>query len=282
MSPPDPAVFPAVSFAGRRILLATAPDAAAMALARDLRARGASLLLAGHGGGDADGGADPAALRQAAAALGAAAHPHSIASPSAAAAAVVAARRHLGGLDDLLFQPCTADPSGAPQTWQAEAVLRQVLLAGFHLAEAAAADMHRGGAVVCVMPWREEAAAATAQAGLLGMVQALARQHGPRGLRANLLLTLPGGTPEQTAVAAAWLLAMPDRADAGQPQGQGFVQRGREIMLAPWQPGLPARIARLDRDWDLPALAAAAREVFAPRYADVRLGAGYFSAPPIV
>jgi len=270
-------------FRDRKILIAGGGAGPGLELARDLAARGAALLMADCGSDDAGRSADPAAMRQAAAMLGAIAFPAGTGSPGAALAAVQAAREGLGGLDALLLAPRLAETDGllAAAVWEAEAAFHRQLLQAYYLAAAAAPEMRAGGAMLFVLPRGLSAAMAAAQWGLIGLVQALARELGGRGIRSNLLLTLPGGRAAQTAVVAAWLLQA-DAAgpDGGSPNGQCFLQRGREIWLSPWL-AMPPRIARLESDWDLPALDAAAREVFSPAYAAPEQAARYFATPPI-
>lgn len=271
------------AFRGRNILIAGGGAGAGLELARDLAARGAALLLADQGSDDAGCSADPAAVQRAADSLGAIAFAAGTGSPDAAKAAVQAARARLGGLDALLLAPRLAAAGGllAAPAWEAEAAFHRQLLQAYYLAAAAAPEMRAGGAILFVLPRGLSAAMAAAQWGLTGLVQALARELGGRGIRSNLLLTMPGGSAAQTATIAAWLLlAGAAGPDAGAPNGQCFLQRGREIWLSPWLP-MPPRIARLESDWDLPALDAAARAVFSPAYQAPVQPELYFATPPI-
>ncbi len=246
-----------------------AGDAPVMpALAKVLTGFSEAVLLARPEG-------DPAGDAALAAALGLPVWGRGYGAWDSAAGAVAEARTAFGGLDALVHAPRQKPDTGgilAAEPWAAEAALRDPLFQAYYLAAAAAPVLRRDGCLLFIghasgiFGAEDGAARAAANAGLLGLVRALARELAPRGLRANLLLPLDGCAPEDAAIVAAWLCA----AESDGPSGQVFLCHDRAVWLL-GQGGVQIggetrRIARLERPWDIATLRQATREAFSPYY----------------
>lgn len=252
------------------LIAGDAPLATALAeyLAGGLAGAGEAVLLARPEG-------DPAGDAALAARLGLPVWSRGYGAWESAAGAVAAARTAFGGLDALVHAPLAVSSGGilAAEPWQAEAALRGPLFQAYYLAAAAAPVLRKDGAILLtgdatgIFGAPEDAARAAAHAGLHGLMLALARELAPRGLRANLLLPLPGdaadgGAPEAAALVAAWLCT----ADADGPSGQVFLCRNNAVWLLGQAGNETRRIARLDRPWDISSLRQATRDAFSPYY----------------
>ena len=252
----------------QRVNLVAGDAPAALALAKRLAGAGEAVLLA-RPEGDPDRDALSVAMP------GLPVWSRGYGAWENAAGAVAEARAAFGGLDALVHAPLSVSSGGilAAEPWQAEAALRGPLFQAYYLAAAAAPVLRRDGTILLIgdasglFGAPDDAARSAANAGLHGLMLALARELAPRGLRANLLLPLPGdaadgGAPEATATVAAWLCA----ADADGPTGQVFLCRNNALWLLGQAGNETRRIARLGRPWDISSLRQATREAFSPYY----------------
>ena len=286
-----------------------------LAIAADLMARGAKVVIADHGTGIDGMGADPAVAATAAADIGAVAFPQSIASPEAASQAVKLAVDTFGAIDIVVNNAAIlrdafifkSDPANF------EAVLRTNLFAAFYLAAAATPYMREQqkagrafGRIVNITSSAGlygnfgQAAYASAKAGLLGLTRVIAMDMARSQVTCNAIAPFAATrvtdsikpandaqaaykeralkiAPRHVATLVSWLCS-----DHGaQITGQLFGVRGREIFLFN-QPRPAARIAKLDRDWDFAALSEAAAKEFAPHYTDLKTDLDAFNTEPIV
>ncbi|HEX6957982.1 MAG TPA: SDR family NAD(P)-dependent oxidoreductase [Ferrovibrio sp.] len=286
-----------------------------LAIARDLMARGAKVVIADNGTGIDGMGADPTVAANAAAEIGAVAFPQSIASPGAARQAVQLAIDSFGAIDIVVNNAAILRDAfifkSEPENF--EAVLRTNLFAAFYLAAAATPAMREQqkagrtfGRIVNIVSSAGlygnfgQAAYASAKAGLVGLTRVVAMDMARAGVTCNAVAPFAATrvtdsikpaneaqaaykeralkiAPHHVATLVSWLASD----HAAKITGQLFGVRGREIFLFN-QPRPAARTARLDRDWDFAALSEAAAREFAPHYADLKTDLEAFNTDPIV
>ena len=177
-----------------------------------------ALRLAEDGFGVVLSGRREAPLRAIAETIGDAAVvvPGDVGEPAHADELVDAARSRFGGLDALVLNAGIGDsqPAGddTPAAW--DATIRTNLTGSFLVARAALpALVERRGSLVAVASvnaWRAGpgwASYCTSKAGLVMLVQSIARDYGPAGVRANAVLPgwvrTPMGDEDMDALAAA-------------------------------------------------------------------------------
>jgi len=286
-----------------------------LAIAKDLAARGAKVVIADNGTGIDGMGADPTVAEAAAKDIGGRAFADSIASPAAAAAAVEMAVKAFGAVDIVVNNAAILRDAFIFKGDAAnfEAVLRTNLFSAFYLAAAATPHMREQqkagrsfGRIVNITSSAGlygnfgQSAYAAAKAGLMGLTRVIAMDMARNGVTCNAVAPFAATrvtdsirpandeqasykeralrvSPAHVATVVGWLCS--DRG-AG-ITGQLFGVRGREVFLF-GQPRPAARIARLDRDWDIAALAAAAESEFAPYYTDLKTDLEAFNTDPIV
>lgn len=286
-----------------------------LAIARDLAARGAKVVVADNGTGIDGMGADPTVAEAAAREIGGTAFADSIASPASAQAAVDLAVRTYGAIDIVVNNAAILRDAfifkGDAANY--EAVLRTNLFSAFYLAAAATPAMREQqkagrsfGRIVNITSSAGlygnfgQAAYASAKAGLVGLTRVIAMDMARSQVTCNAVAPFAAtrvtdsikpaneaqaaykeralkAAPKHVATLVSWLACDA----AAHVTGQLFGVRGREIFLFS-QPRPAARIARLDRDWDLAALTEAAARDFAPHYTDLKTDLEVFNTDPIV
>ncbi len=191
--------------AGKTFIVTGASSGIGAATARALAAEGAQVVLG------ARRGARLQALAHEIAGAGgqAAVLPGRVEDPAYAAALVALAEDRFGRLDGAFNNAGTTGalgpvPEMAEETWQS--VLAVNLTSGFYAAKHQVPAMQRagGGAIVFTSSFVGHTiglpgmgAYAAAKAGLIGLTQVLAAEHGAEGIRVNALL--PGGTMTEMA-----------------------------------------------------------------------------------
>lgn len=286
-----------------------------LAIAKDLVARGAKVVIADNGTGIDGMGADPSVAANAAAEIGAVAFPQSIASPEAANQAVKLAVDTFGAIDIVVNNAAILRDAFIFKSDAAnfEAVLRTNLFSAFYLAAAATPHMREQqkagrafGRIVNIVSSAGlygnfgQAAYASAKAGLVGLTRVIAMDMARSQMTCNAVAPFAATrvtdsikpaneaqatykeralkvAPRHVATLVSWLCSDP----AAQVTGQLFGVRGREIFLFN-QPRPAVRIAKLDRDWDLSALTEAAAKEFTPHYTDLKTDLEAFNTEPIV
>ncbi|MEO0427668.1 MAG: SDR family oxidoreductase [Pseudomonadota bacterium] len=190
---------------GKTVIVTGASSGIGQAAARLLAAEGAALVLSARRAARLD------ALSDELLALGAgvAAVPGDVAEEAHAQALVEAAEERFGGLDAAFNNAgITGElgplPAMAVETW--ERVIATNLTAAFHAAKHQVPALQRrgGGSIVFTGSFVGQGiglpgmgAYAASKAGLVGLVQVLAAEHGAEGIRVNALL--PGGTRTEMA-----------------------------------------------------------------------------------
>ncbi len=291
------------------------------AVAADLAARGAKVVIADSGVAIDGSGADPQVAERAAAEIGPAAlaFTDSIASPSAAARAVARAVERFGGLDivvnnaailrdALIFKSDACD---------FDAVIRNNLAAAFYVLAAATpvlrdqAKAARGGnpyawgRIVNVTSSAAlygnfgQSAYASAKAGLLGLTRVVAQDMSRSAVTCNALVpfaatrvteSIRPANEAQALYKARGLKIAPRHvatviAWLCSPAAQdvtGQVVGVRGREVFLFAPMRPlASLSSPKGDWDVAALARAAAAEFAPRYTDLGTDLEHFNTEPL-
>jgi len=309
------------SLDGRRALVTGGGRGIGAAIARDLVARGARVVIADSGTGIDGEGADPSVAGDLAASLGDAARPfsESIASPGAAAAAVDLAVREFGGIDLVVNNAAILRDAfifrGDPGNW--EAVLRNNLSAACYIllaatpvmreqAKAAAGDEAARGRIVSIVSTAGlygnfgQHAYGAAKAGLVGLTRVAALDLARDRITANSVAPfahtrvtdiIQPANDEQASYKeramkvdaghVARLVSWLCGPDAADVSGQLFGVRGREVFLFS-QPRPVARIASETADWTPETLTGAIRAGLAPDYTSLESDLEAFNTEPLV
>jgi len=307
--------------AGRVAIVTGGARGIGLAIARDLAAAGASVLIADNGTAIDGDGADPTVAQAAAAAIGsrAAAFSESIASPSAAAACVAAAKSRFGGLDIVVNNAAILRDAfifkGEPQDW--EAVLRNNLSAAWYLLNAATPLMraqakarrsgteYRWGRVINMVSSAGlygnygQAAYAAAKSGLLGLTRVVALDMARDRVTCNALApfaatrvtgTIQPANEAQAAYKARALKIDPRHvarvvgwlcSDAAADVSGQLFGVRGREVFLLSQPRPIARLAG-DGDWTAATLAVAAAETLAPHYLPLETDLEAFNSEPLV
>lgn len=304
-------------FDGRVALITGAARGIGLAIAEDLHARGAAVVIADNGCAVDGRGSDASLAGELATRLGerAAAFTDSIAEPAHAAAAVALARERFGGLDLVVNNAAILRDrfvfKGNPADW--DAVIRTNLSAAYYVLCAAtpvlrqqAEDGRLPGRIVNITASAGlygnygQSAYASAKAGLVGLTRVVAMDMQRSGVTCNAVvpfaatrvteLIQPANetqarykaralklSPRHVATVVVWLCS----AAARHISGQLFGVRGREVLLFS-QPRPLARLIRDEGDWALASLSRAAADEFADCYTDLASDLEAFdSEPPI-
>lgn len=307
----------------RRVALVTGGGRGiGLAIANDLTARGASVVIADNGTGIDGQGEDPAIAERAAAGIGkqAIAFTQSIASPEGAAAAVRLALERFGGLDILVNNAAILRDGfvfkGKPADW--DAVLRVNLSAAYYLLNAATPIMreqakeNRGGHTYA---WGRiinitstaglygnfgQAPYAGAKAGLCGLTRVTAMDMARSGVTCNALAPF-------AATRVTDIIKPANDAQAQYKERALKIEPHHVATVVAWlcsppaheitgqifgvrgrevflfsQPRPLASIANEHADWDVAALAAAAAERFGDKYTSLETDLEHFSTEPLV
>ncbi|HLT76370.1 MAG TPA: SDR family oxidoreductase [Ferrovibrio sp.] len=298
---------------GRVALVSGGGRGIGLAIAKDLAARGAKVLIADPGTGIDGTGADPKVAADAAADIGGMAFPQSIASPEAAQQAVKLAVDQLGGIDIVVNNAAILRDAFIFKGDAAnfEAVLRTNLFAAFYLAAAATPFMREQqkagrshGRIVNITSSAGlygnfgQAAYASAKAGLLGLTRVVAMDMARSQVTCNAVAPFAAtrvtdsirpaneaqaaykeralkAEPRHVATLVSWLCS--DL--AANVTGQLFGVRGREVFL--FSQPRPAAQLVTKGDGDLAALNAAAAATLAPHYTDLKTDLEVFNTDPV-
>ncbi len=243
---------------GRVAIVTGAGRGIGRAIAAELVAAGASVVIADNGTSAGGQSADPSVAREAAATLGARviAFTESVASPGAALALVGLATRAFGGLDIVVNNAAIRRDApvfeAEPRDW--DAVIRNNLSAPFYLTRAAAAAMRapgKSGRIVNIVPssglsgGTGQAADTSVGAGLLGLTRVTALDLAASGITANAVVPLhdeeerPAHPGDGSVARLVTALCLPA---AGGVTGQSLGVRGHEAFLL----GQPRTAMRLE------------------------------------
>ncbi|HEX6979746.1 MAG TPA: SDR family NAD(P)-dependent oxidoreductase [Alphaproteobacteria bacterium] len=307
---------------GRVALVTGAATGIGKAIAADLIARGASVVLADPGTGINGTGADPKLVETVADSLGprAAAFPESIASPSAAAAAVALATRRFGGLDIVVNNAAILRDAFVfkldPGDWQA--VIHTNLSAAAFVTAAATpilrdnAKAGRGGSpygwgrIVNIVSTAGlygnygQAAYASAKAGLVALTRVTALDMARSNVTANAVAPFAATRvtesikPANDAQAQYKERAMKVSAHhvatfvsylctpAAQKISGQLFGVRGREVFLFSQPRPVARLVRTDADWTPEALAPAVETEFAAKFTELSTDLEAFNTEPVV
>lgn len=307
---------------GRVALVTGAAAGIGQAIAADLVARGAAVVLADPGTAIDGSGADPKRVEAAAAALGAgaAAFADSIASPGAAGAAVALAVKRFGGLDIVVNNAAILRDAFVfklePRDW--EAVIQTNLSAAAYVMAAAApvlrdnAKAARGGSpygwgrIVNIVSTAGlygnygQAAYASAKAGLVGLTRVTALDMARSGVTANAVAPFAATRvtesirPANEAQAQYKARAMKVSAThvatfvgfLCTPAAQGVSGQLFGVrgreVFLFSQPRPVARLVSDKADWTTDALASAVARDFAAKFTELSTDLEAFNTEPVV
>lgn len=277
---------------GRTAIVTGAGRGIGRAIAESLAAHGASIVVADVGCSAAGEGADPTLAREVAAAIGrkAIAFTESIASPGVARQLVTTAMRTFGSIDIVVNNAAIRRDAPVfrldPLDW--DAVIRNNLSAPFYLISAAAAvmrDKGRGGRIVNIVSTAglygafDQAAYASAKAGLFGLTRVAAMELAPEQITVNAVapFAVPGATDAIEPAIAANLVAALCTPAARDISGQLLGVRGRKIFLFS-QPS-PVATLEVETPETLPADLIAR---LGPRFTDLATDLDALDTQPLV
>jgi NAD(P)-dependent dehydrogenase (short-subunit alcohol dehydrogenase family) len=301
---------------GRVALVTGGGRGIGLAIARELAARGAKVVIADNGTSIDGRSEDGSVAEMAARAVGAHALPYadSIASPDGAAGAVKLARERFGGLDMVINNAAILRDAfvfkGRPEDF--DAVLRNNLSAAFYVLAAATPVLReqekagrRGARIVNIVSTAGlygnfgQSAYASAKAGLVGLTRVVAMDMARSGVTCNAVAPVAATRVTETIVPAndaqaaykARALKVPAAPvakfvahlcgpSAQDITGQLFGVRGRQVFLF----AQPRPIAEFEADpsWDAAALDGRIKAHFQGRMADLATDMEAFGVEPVV
>lgn len=307
---------------GRAAIVTGAGRGIGKAIAQQLHALGASVIVADNGTGIDGQGSDPAIAREVAKALGsnALAFDESVASPGAAQAMVQMAVKQFGGVDIIVNNAAILRDSfifkAEPLNW--EAVIRNNLSAPFYLTQAASAVMReqgktgRGGSsygwgrIINIVSSAGlygnlgQAAYASAKAGLVGLTRVTAMDLVRAGINCNAVA--PFARTRVTDIIQPANEAQKSYKERALKIDAAHVARLVAALAGPdcdkvtgqifgvrgrevflfSQPRPKARIVNEKSDWDVGRLAAAINADLAPEFTDLTTDLEAFNTEPFV
>ncbi len=307
---------------GRAAIVTGAGRGIGKAIAQQLHALGASVIVADNGTGIDGQGSDPAIAREVAKALGssALAFDESVASPGAAQAMVQMAVKQFGGVDIIVNNAAILRDSfifkAEPLNW--EAVIRNNLSAPFYLTQAASAVMReqgksgRGGSsygwgrIINIVSSAGlygnlgQAAYASAKAGLVGLTRVTAMDLVRAGITCNAVA--PFARTRVTDIIQPANEAQKSYKERALKIDAAHVARLVAALSGPdcdkvtgqvfgvrgrevflfSQPRPKARIVNEKNDWDVGKLAAAINADLAPGFTDLTTDLEAFNTEPFV
>lgn len=301
---------------GRVALVTGGGRGVGLAIAGELAAQGAKVVVADTGGGIDGRGEDATVAAAAARSIGPGALPYaaSIATPDGAAGAVALAREAFGGLDIVVNNAAILRDAfifkGRPEDF--DAVARTNLSAAFYVLAAATPLLReqdkagrRGGRIVNIVSTAGlygnfgQSAYASAKAGLLGLTRVVAMDMARSGVTCNAVAPFAATRVTETIVPAnAAQAAYKERARtvpagpvakfvahlcgaaAQDITGQLFGVRGREVFLF----SQPRPVARFEADpsWDGAMLGERIEAHFRDRMTDLATDLEAFGGEPVV
>lgn len=310
------------ALAGRVAIVTGAGRGIGKAIAQQLHALGAAVVVADNGTSIDGNGSDPAIARETARALGrnAVAFDDSVASPGAAQAMVQKAVKEFGGLDIVVNNAAILRDAfvfkAEPLNW--EAVIRTNLSAPFYLTQAASAVMReqgkagRGGSaygwgrIINIVSSAGlygnlgQAAYASAKAGLVGLTRVTAMDLVRAGITCNAVapfartrvtdIIQPANEAQQTYKERALKIdaAHVARLVAALAGPDCATVTGQVFgvrgreVFLFSQPRPTARIVSERGDWDVAALAAAIGRDLSPGFTDLTTDLEAFNTEPFV
>jgi NAD(P)-dependent dehydrogenase (short-subunit alcohol dehydrogenase family) len=307
---------------GRVAIVTGAATGIGKAIATDLVARGAKVVLADPGTSIDGNGCDPKAVEAAAAELGASAlaYPESIATPSTSAAAVAFAIKRFGGLDILVNNAAILRDAFVfklePRDWDA---VIQTNLTGAALMIAAATPVLRDnakagrggnpygwGRIVNIVSTAGlygnygQAAYASAKAGLVALTRVTALDMARSGVTANAIAPFAATRVTESIKPAndgqaqykARAMKVPAKhvaifasflcTPAAQKISGQLFGVRGREVFLFSQPRPIAKLAKADGDWTPDALSAAVDKELAPKFTELSTDLEAFNTEPVV